>query len=98
MHRALRKKILYDLINIERRGVNWVSHLPKYAQVLNEDPKQQLGWMTPFHVYYGRKSNNILLAQSPHTSPATIDDCMANADTLLPSRKQRDLFEKRETE
>ncbi len=95
MHRALRKKILYDLINIERRGVNWVSHLPKYAQVLNEDPKQQLGWMTPFHVYYGRKSNNILLAQSPHPSPATIDDCMANADTLLPSRKQRDLFEKK---
>lgn len=53
MHRALRKKILYDLINIEKRGVTWVSHLLKYAQVLNEDPKKQLGWMTPFHVYYG---------------------------------------------
>lgn len=72
MHRALRKKILYDLINIERRGVNLVSYLPKYAQVLNEDPKQ-LGWMTPFHVYYGHKSNNILLAQCTHPSPDIID-------------------------
>lgn len=96
MHRALRKKILYDLINIERRGVNWVSSLPKYAQVLTEDPKQQLAWMTPFHIYYGHKNNHILLAQSPHPSPATVDDFMANIDTLLPSRKQRDLFGKKE--
>lgn len=81
MHRALRKKIFYDLINVEKRGVNWVSHLPKHAQVLNEDPKKQLGWMTPFHVYYGRKSNNILLAQSIRPSPDIVEDCTNNALT-----------------
>ena len=98
MHRALRKKLLYDLIHMKRQGVNWVSQLPKYAQVLNEDPKRPLGWMTPFEVYYGRKSNNILMDQGTQPSPHIVEGCTNNEDTVLPSKKQRNLFEKERKE
>lgn len=47
-HRVLRKKIMYDLVNFQQRGVNWVKHLPAYSRVLNEDPKEVLNWMSPF--------------------------------------------------
>ena len=32
-------------------------HLPKYTAILNDDHKRELGWKTPFEVYFGRKKN-----------------------------------------
>ena len=32
-------------------------HLPKYTAILNYDRKRELGWKTPFEVYFGRKKN-----------------------------------------
>ena len=40
-----------------QKGVNWVKKLPKYQQVLNEYPKEVLGYLTPFHNCDRRKSN-----------------------------------------
>ena len=40
-----------------RRGVNWAKSLPNYARMLNEDAREELGWKSPFEIYYGRKSN-----------------------------------------
>lgn len=51
---------MYDLVNCQRKEVNWVKHLPSYSPVLNEDPKEVLSWMSPFEVYYGRKSNMVI--------------------------------------
>lgn len=34
--------------------------MPDYARILNNDPKKTLGWASPFEVYYGRKSNNVM--------------------------------------
>ena len=32
-------------------------HLPIYTPILNDDNKRELGWKTPFEVYFGRKKN-----------------------------------------
>lgn len=40
-----------------KAGVNWVKSLPEYARSLNEDPKEELSWKSPFEIYYGRKPN-----------------------------------------
>ena len=32
-------------------------HLPKYTAILNDDHKRELGWKTPFEVYFVRKKN-----------------------------------------
>lgn len=51
--------------------------------------------MTPFHIYHGHKRKNILLAQDTNPSTNIVDDCANDADTLLPSRKERDSFGKK---
>ena len=51
-HRSLRSKILFDLIS-RKHGVNWVRELPRYAKILNDEPKEVLGWNTPFKVFFG---------------------------------------------
>ena len=45
------------MILMGRRGVNWAKGLPNYARILNEDAREELGWKSPFEIYYGRKSN-----------------------------------------
>jgi len=40
-----------------KAGVNWIKSLPDYARSLNQDPKEELFWKTPFEIYYGRKPN-----------------------------------------
>ena len=40
--------------------VNWVKNLPRYATILNETAREELGWKSPLDIYYGRKSNAIL--------------------------------------
>ena len=48
---------MYDFVNYQEGGVNWVKHLPVYARVMNEDPKEVLSYT--FQVYYGRKSHRL---------------------------------------
>ena len=37
--------------------VNWVKALPSYTEALNQDPKEELAWKSPFEIYFGRKPN-----------------------------------------
>lgn len=67
--------------------------MPSYSPVLNEDPKEVLSWMSPFEVYYGRKSNMVIhpLVGSPSS---VIDEQSTNdPQSHLPSLKQRLRFE-----
>ena len=70
-HRRLREKIKYDLIALGKKGVNWAKHLPDYNRVLNEESKEELGWKTPFQIYYGRGSN--VLVKAPLNSEQSDD-------------------------
>ncbi|KAL9957913.1 hypothetical protein ACROYT_G034868 [Oculina patagonica] len=56
-HRSFRKKLMYDLLTMKNGGANWVKSLQKYAKTLNEEPREELSWKSPFEVYYGRKVN-----------------------------------------
>ncbi|KXJ08126.1 Retrovirus-related Pol polyprotein from transposon 412 [Exaiptasia diaphana] len=58
-HRSLRKKIMFDLLQLSKKGVNWVSSLQEYQKLLNEDSKDVLGKQSPFQAFYGRASNAI---------------------------------------
>lgn len=49
--------------------------------------------MSPFHVYYGRQTNNVLLAQSTRPFHDLINTA-GGANIYFPSKRQRDLFEK----
>lgn len=91
-HRVLRKKIMYDLVNYQQGGVNWVKHLPIYARIMNEDPKEVLSWMSPFQVYYGRKSHR--LSNRLTCSPAQVHEehCLPTHKTL-PTQKHRLSYE-----
>ena len=61
-HRRLRKKIMYDLVTLGKKGVNWAANLDDYNRILNNECKEELGWKTPFEIYYGRKSNLLVKA------------------------------------
>ena len=56
-HRRLRTKIMYDLTNLGKKGVNWVSNLGSYNRILNKESKEELGWKSPFEIYFGRKGS-----------------------------------------
>jgi len=56
-HRWFKKKIMHDFLVMGKAGVNWIKSLPHYARSLNQDPKEELFWKTPFEIYYGRKPN-----------------------------------------
>ena len=58
-HRAIRRKILYDLIRKDDEGVNWVEQVPSYCEIINNDVKEELGYRSPFNVYFGRMNNII---------------------------------------
>ena len=61
-HRELQNKLHYDMVKLKNKGVNWVENLPNYMRVLNESAREELGWQSPFEVYYGRKSNFVVKA------------------------------------
>ena len=42
---------------MKKAGVNWVKALPSYTEALNQDPKEELAWKSPFEIYFGRKPN-----------------------------------------
>ena len=67
-HRELRNKIHFDMVKMNSKGVNWVKNLPRYATILNEDAREELGWKSPFEIYYGRKLNAILNEQTQSLS------------------------------
>ena len=58
-HRELRNKLYYDMAKLKN---NWVENLPNYMRVLNELAREELGWQSPFEVYYGRKSHLVVKA------------------------------------
>ena len=58
-HRELRKNIDYDILNLKSKGVSWDEYLPNYMIVLNDLAREELGWCSPFEIYYGRISNFI---------------------------------------
>ena len=53
---------MYDFINLGKKGVSWASNLASYSRILNEESKEELGWKSPFDVYFGRKSNILVKA------------------------------------
>ena len=42
---------------MKKAGVNWVKALPSYTEALNQDPKEELAWKSPFKIYFGQKPN-----------------------------------------
>lgn len=48
-----------------KKGINWVKNLSEYAKCLNNEKREELGWRSPFEVYYGRKSNELLKCGIP---------------------------------
>lgn len=58
---------------------------------MNEDPKEILNWMSPFQVYYGRKSHR--LANQLTYSQAEADEPCRPRQKTLPSEKHGLLFE-----
>ena len=82
-HRELRNKIHYDMVKLNSKGVNWVKNLPRYATILNEGAREELGWKSPFEIYYGRKSNAILNEQTE--SPSNNETQVTK--TMLPNKK-----------
>ena len=47
--------MMYDLVSLGKKGVNWAVNLEDYNWILNEECNEKLGWRSPFERYYGRK-------------------------------------------
>ena len=67
-HRVIRTKIRFDLMRQKKVGVNWVKSLPEYMKCINNEKREELGWKSPFEIYFERKSNELQLKQwlKPH--------------------------------
>jgi len=81
-HRRFRNKMMFDLHSLKGNGVNWVKNLPTHCRIFNEEKKEELGWLSPFEVYYGRKSNVVVEAA---LEDYDIDGCPGSLNS--PSRK-----------
>jgi len=46
--------MIYDLLAMKGKGINWAKNLPSYRRILNEEKKEELGWLSLFEVYYER--------------------------------------------
>ena len=58
-HRALRKKISFDMAHLNKNGVNWAIQLKEYQKLQSEESMEALGRQSPFQVFYGRESNAV---------------------------------------
>ena len=76
---------MFDLQAMKGKGINWAKNLPRYCRVLNEEKKEELGWLSPFEVYYGRKSNVVTKASLENYD---IDSCPSES---LKTPKRKDL-------
>ena len=65
---------MYDLVSLGKKGVNWAANLEDYNRILNEECKEELGWRSPFEIYYGRKSNQLVKASL---------DCVDSDDNMV---------------
>ena len=52
----------------------WAANLEDYNRILNEECKEELGWRSPFTIYYGRKSNQLVKASL---------DCVDSDDNIV---------------
>ena len=50
------------------------ANLEDYNRILNEECKEELGWRSPFEIYYGRKSNQLVKASL---------DCVDSDDNMV---------------
>ena len=39
-----------------------MADLGSYNRILNDESKEELGWRSPFEIYFGRKSNTLIQA------------------------------------
>ena len=53
---------MYDIVSLGKKEVNWAANLEDYNRILNEECKEELGWRSPFEIYYGRKSYQLVKA------------------------------------
>ena len=51
-HRALRKKISFDMVHLNKNGVNWAIQLKEYQKLQNEESMEALGRQSPFQVFF----------------------------------------------
>ena len=56
-HRAPRKEKSFDMVHLNRNGVNWAIQLKGYQKLQNEESMEALGRQLPFQVFHGRESN-----------------------------------------
>ena len=82
-HRSLRQKIYYDLIQQKKSRVNCFKSLPYYIKCLDNEKKEELGWKSPFEIYYGRKSNELL-----NNGKSSEDFKIDIVSTKLPSQSE----------
>ena len=54
-HYMLKSKMAYDLIKMGEKGVSWVKKLKKYQHIMNQTPRECLGWINAFDVFFGRR-------------------------------------------
>ena len=74
---------MYNLVSLGKKGVNWAANLEDYNRILNEECKEELGWRSPFEIYYGRKSNQLVKASL---------DCVDSDDNIVTTApKKREL-------
>ena len=64
-HRVLRNKLYFDKVTQTWSGTNWVKNLPNYMKYLNIEKREELGWRSPFEVYFGRKRNELVRCGLP---------------------------------
>ena len=37
-----------------------MANLGAYSRILNDETKEELGWKSPYAIYFGRKSNTLI--------------------------------------
>jgi len=67
------------------KGVNWAKSLPSYCKILNKEKNEELSSLSPFEVYYGRKSNIVTKASLENYD---IESCPSES---LKTPKRKDL-------
>lgn len=45
------------MVNLKHKGINWAENLPNYVRILNKSAREELGWCSPFEIYYAQVSN-----------------------------------------
>lgn len=68
---------------LAKTSVNWVKSLPKYAQILNNDPKRILGYKSPFQVFFGR-DNHLVTEMMDRQNEACCPEEDIHAGSLAP--------------